>query len=134
MKCLRGWHLAAGLLIFAAAAHAAPAPALGSAARAEISYLLSTVANSDCEFYRNGSWYNSKFAADHISSKYKYLLARNLVQSTEDFIEQAATRSSMSGHDYAIRCGGGAAVPTSQWLLILVARYRESHTDALTQN
>ena len=132
MKCLRGWHLAAGLLIFAAAAHAAPGP--GPAARAEISYLLSTVANSDCEFYRNGSWYNSKFAADHISSKCKYLLARNLVQSAEDFIEQAATRSSMSGRDYAIRCGGGAAVPTGQWLLILLARYRESHTDALTQN
>ena len=132
MKCLRGWHLAAGLLLFAAAAHAAPGP--GPAARAEISYLLSTVANSDCEFYRNGSWYNSKFAADHISSKYKYLLARNLVQSTEDFIEKAATRSSMSGGDYAIRCGGGAAVPTGQWLLILLARYRESHTDALTQN
>jgi Family of unknown function (DUF5329) len=132
MKCLRGWHLAAGLLLFAAAhaAHAAPGPA----AQAEISYLLSTVANSDCEFYRNGNWYNSKFAADHISSKYKYLLAGNLVQSTEDFIEKAATRSSMSGRDYAIRCGGGAAVPTAQWLLILLARYRESHTDALTQN
>jgi hypothetical protein len=129
MRCLRAWHLAAGLLIFAAA-HAAPGPA----AQAEISYLLSTVASSDCEFYRNGGWYDPKSAADHLSSKYKYLLARNLVQSAEDFIEKAATRSSLSGSDYAIRCGGGAAVPTSQWLLILLARYRESHTDALRQN
>jgi hypothetical protein len=123
--------LAAGLLIFAAA-HAAPGPA--PAARTEINYLLATVAGSGCEFYRNGSWYDSKFAADHLSSKYKFLLARNLVQSAEDFIEKAATRSSMSGRDYAIRCGGGAAVPTGQWLLILLARYRGSHPDALGRN
>ena len=113
MKCIRGWSLAAGLLIFAAA-HAAPGPA--PAARTEISYLLATVAGSNCEFFRNGSWYGSQFAADHLASKYQYLLVRNLVQSAEDFIEKAATRSSMSGRDYAIRCGG-AAVPTGRWLL-----------------
>ena len=118
-----------GILLLGAA-HAAPPPA----AQAEIQYLLSTVASSECEFYRNGTWYGPKFAADHLSTKFKFLLAKNLVQSAEDFIEKAASRSGMSGQAYAIRCKGGAAVPTSQWLLILLARYRESLADALKRN
>lgn len=131
MKCPQAsaWSLAFGLLLFATA-HAAPPPI----AQAEIDYLLSTVANSGCEFYRNGSWYDSKFAAGHLSSKFRYLLARDQIQSSEDFIEKAATRSSLSGQAYAIRCRGSEAVPTGQWLLILLARYRELHQDALKPN
>jgi Family of unknown function (DUF5329) len=124
MNCARrralGW--AAGLLLFASA-QAAPPPA----AQVEINYLLSTVSMSECEFYRNGSWYDAKFAAAHLKSKLQYLLAKDLVQSSEDFIEKAATASSLSGRPYAIRCKGQEAVPTGQWLLILLARYRESH-------
>lgn len=114
--------LAAGLLFFATA-QAAPPPI----AQVEINYLLSTVAMSECEFYRNGSWYDAKFAAAHLRSKFQYLLAKDLVHSSEDFIEKAATVSSLSGRPYAIRCKGGEAVPTGQWLLILLARYREPH-------
>jgi hypothetical protein len=128
VKSLRASSLAIGLLLFATA-NALPAPA----AQAEIDYLLSAVASSQCEFYRNGSWYDPKSAADHLATKYKYLTARDLVQSAEDFIEKAATRSSLSGRDYAIRCGG-AAVASSRWLLILLARYRESHAAALPRN
>jgi hypothetical protein len=115
--------LAAGLLFFATA-QAAPPPPI---AQVEINYLLSTVAMSECEFYRNGSWYDAKFAAAHLRSKFQYLLAKDLVHSSEDFIEKAATVSSLSGRPYAIRCKGGEAVPTGQWLLILLARYREPH-------
>jgi hypothetical protein len=121
--------LAVGVLMFATA-NALPAPA----AKAEIDYLLSAVASSKCEFYRNGSWYDAKSAADHLTTKYKYLAARDLVQSAEEFIEKAATRSSLSGRDYAIRCGDGAAVASSRWLLVLLVRYRESHADALRRN
>jgi hypothetical protein len=130
VKSLRASSVAVGVLIFATAS-ALPSPA----AQAEIDYLLSAVANSQCEFYRNGSWYDPKSAAGHLATKYKYLAARDLVQSAEDFIEKAATRSSLSGRDYAIRCGGGgAAVASSRWLLILLARYRESHAAALPRN
>jgi hypothetical protein len=129
VKSLRASSLAVGVLMFAAAS-ALPAPA----AQAEIDYLLSAVASSKCEFYRNGSWYDPKSAADHLATKYKYLAARDLVQSAEEFIEKAATRSSLSGRDYAIRCGGGAAVASNRWLLILLARYRESHADALRRD
>jgi hypothetical protein len=129
VKSLRASSLAIGMLMFAAAS-ALPAPA----AQAEIDYLLSAVANSNCEFNRNGSWYDPKSAADHLTTKYKYLAARDQVQSAEEFIEKAASRSSLSGRDYAVRCGGGAAVASSRWLLILLARYRESHPDALRRD
>jgi phage gp46-like protein len=122
MRCVRvsAW-LAAGLLWFSAVHAAAPATA-----KTEIDYLLSTVANSDCRFYRNGSWYDAKAAAAHLSSKLQYLLAKDLVQSAEDFIDKAATRSSLSGRAYAIQCKGTEPVPSGQWLQILLARYRES--------
>ena len=131
MSCarVRAWSLAFGLTLHGAA-QAAPPPV----AQAEIKYLLSTVASSECEFFRNGSWYDPKFAADHLSTKFKFLLAKNLVQTAEDFIDKAATRSSMSGQAYAIRCKGTTPVPTSQWLLILLARYRESQADGLKPN
>lgn len=129
MRSLRASSLAIGLLLFATA-NALPAPA----AQAEITYLLSAVASSNCEFNRNGSWYDPKSAAEHLTTKYKYLAARDQVQSAEEFIEKAATRSSLSGRDYAVRCGGGAAVASSRWLLILLARYRESQANALRRN
>jgi hypothetical protein len=113
--------LAIGL--FSVAAHALPPPV----AQAEINFLLSTIAASGCEFYRNGSWYGAKEAAAHLSSKFRYLLARDQVQSSEDFIEKAATRSSLSGRAYAIRCDGDEVVPTHQWLVSILAQYRESH-------
>jgi hypothetical protein len=106
-----------------ASAQAAPPPI----AQVEINYLLSTVTESECEFYRNGSWYDAKSAAAHLSSKFQYLVARDLVHSSEDFIDKAATRSSLSGRPYAIQCKGSEVVPTRQWLLILLSRYRESH-------
>jgi Family of unknown function (DUF5329) len=113
--------LAVGALLLSAA-HAAPPPI----AKTEIAYLLSTVASSGCQFYRNGSWYDAKSAAAHLESKLQYLLARDLVRSSEDFIERAATQSSLSGRAYAIQCKGSDAVPAGQWLQILLARYRES--------
>jgi Family of unknown function (DUF5329) len=119
---VRASGLAAVLLSFAIA-QAAPPPS----SQVEIDNLLSTVAMSNCEFNRNGSWYDARSAAAHLKSKYHYLLARDLVQNAEDFIEKAATASSLSGRPYAIRCKGNEAVPTRQWLLSLLSRYRESH-------
>ena len=46
------------------------------AAKAEIDHLLDYLAKSGCEFNRNGSWYGSKEARDHLNDKYQYLLKR----------------------------------------------------------
>jgi hypothetical protein len=101
-------------------ARAAPPPA----AQMEIDYLLAHVGASGCEFYRNGSWYDGPRAQAHLRVKYDYLAARNLVRSAEDFIDKAATKSSLSGQPYQIRCAGYAAVASNQWLRDALARYR----------
>ena len=47
----------------------------------EIAHLSAYLASSNCEFYRNGSWYVSSHAADHLKKKYQYLLKKRLVPS-----------------------------------------------------
>ena len=42
--------------------------------------------------------------------KYDYLVAHDLIATTEDFIERAATKSSVRGQPYEVKCGSGAAV------------------------
>ncbi len=90
----------------------------------EVNFLLGYIDGSPCEFYRNGSWHDSKTAQAHLRDKYRYLVARNLVNTTEDFIEKAATKSSLSGEPYEVRCNGGATVTSKQWLREELARFR----------
>jgi len=90
----------------------------------EVNFLLGYLEGSGCEFYRNGTWHDSKAAQAHLRDKYKYLVARNLVNATEQFIERAATESSLSGQPYEVRCNGGAAVTSKQWLRDELARFR----------
>jgi hypothetical protein len=82
----------------------------------EVNFLLGYVAGSSCEFYRNGSWYDAQKAHVHLRGKYKYLVENNLVNTTEQFIDRAASESSFSGKPYQIRCSGAAAVNSQQWL------------------
>ena len=102
----------------------AAAPAI---AQTEINYLLGFIENSGCEFFRNGSWYDGKKAAAHLRDKYQILATGDRIQTAEDFIEEAATKSSLSGQPYQVRCSGGKAVTTNEWLRYLLARYR-THT------
>jgi capsule polysaccharide modification protein KpsS len=121
------WSLIAGVLLAAAlppGARATPAVT----AQAEIDHLLDFVESSGCEFYRNGSWYDSKQARAHLRYKYDALMAADRIQTAEDFIEKAATKSSVSGRVYEIRCNGGTAVATGQWLREELARYRTTRS------
>jgi hypothetical protein len=101
----------------------AAAPAI---ANAEINYLLEFIEQSGCRFYRNGSWYDSKEARAHLRGKYEYLAAQGAIQSAEDFIEQAASKSSLSGKAYAIKCASAPVISTNQWLREVLARHRAS--------
>jgi len=83
---------------------------------AEVDHLLATVGSSGCEFYRAGSWHSARTAQAHLEHKYQYLATRQMLQSAEDFIVKAATRSSMTGEAYAIRCTPNPAQPSSTWL------------------
>jgi len=55
------------------------------------------------------------------------LAAADRINTAEDFIDQAATRSSLSGQPYQVRCSGDAAMTSNQWLRDVLARYR-AHT------
>ena len=92
----------------------------------EINYLLGFIESSGCEFYRNGSWYDSKRAQAHLRDKYEMLAAADRISTAEDFIEKAATKSSLSGRPYQVRCGGGEVLTSNQWLRDVLARYRTS--------
>jgi hypothetical protein len=90
----------------------------------EVNVLLGFVGDSGCEFYRNGTWSDSKTAQTHLRDKYKYLAVRNLINTTEDFIEMAATKSNLSGQLYEVRCNGGATMTSKQWLRDELVRIR----------
>ena len=100
----------------------------------EISYLLGFIGSSGCKFYRNGSWYDSHRAQSHLRNKYNFLAERDRIKTADDFIEQAATRSSMSGEEYQIQCEAGPAVPSNRWLRTALSGYRLSAGQHATPN
>jgi Family of unknown function (DUF5329) len=108
-------------LSVAPTARAAP-PAV---AQIEITHLLGLIEQSGCEFSRNGIWYSAQQAQAHLRAKYDALSASGQIRTAEDFIEKAASKSSMSGRSYQIRCGDSAPMPTSQWFTKALARYRQ---------
>lgn len=112
--------LMAGLL-WAPAAHAEP-PVVQ--VQVEVNFLLGYLEGSKCDFYRNGTWHDSQAAQVHLRDKYDYLVARNLINTTEQFIERAASASSLSGEPYRVRCHGAAAMTSQQWLRDELARFR----------
>ena len=122
MKCLATLVLGLVFLGFWPPAQAAPS----ATAVDEINYLLGFIDRSGCKFYRNGSWYDSHRAQTHLRDKYNYLAARNRIKTADDFIEQGATRSSMSGEEYQIQCEAGPVVPSNRWLHTALIDYRSS--------
>lgn len=95
------------------AAFADPTPA---PVRAEIDAMLNRLETSGCQFLRNGSWHDGARAKAHLLDKLAYIGKRGTVQSAEQFIELAASRSSLSGRPYQVRCGGQAPVESRRWL------------------
>jgi len=123
MKTLRRTLLLGMVLPFfywSMAAHAGPL----TMAQTEINYLLDFIEISGCEFYRNGSWFDSTQAHRHLRDKYAYLSSRNRIETAEDFITRAAKKSSLSGRPYQVRCGVCTTTETSEWLHAVLARYR----------
>ncbi len=103
---------------------AAPSPL----AQREIAGLMDALSASGCEFQRNGSWYRAAEARRHLQRKYDYLLKRDLVDSAERFIELAASRSSMSGRAYRVRCPGREAQDAGPWFREKLEGIRASPT------
>lgn len=110
-------------MFFCTWCRAAPLPAHVSK---EIAQLFSYLENSGCQLQRNGTWYEAKDAAAHLNKKYQYLLDKNLIASSEAFIQKAATVSSMSGIAYQVKCPNAATLESSAWFRAELSRYRQS--------
>jgi hypothetical protein len=95
-----------------------------SVADVEIGQLLGYIEHSGCAVYRNGTWYSASSARAHLEKKYRYLLARGLVNTTEEFMDRTATASSMSGEPYQVKCDGHAPVSSAEWLTMELQRLR----------
>lgn len=89
--------------------------------KGEVEHLLQYVELSDCVIDRNGTRHPGKEAVAHIQKKYDYF--RDMIQSTEDFIEYSATRSTLSGKLYRVSCDG-KTMTTKKWLLEELRAYR----------
>jgi hypothetical protein len=118
-------HTAIGMGCFWMCALAA-AGDLSPVAQKEIGQLLDRIETSNCSFGRNGSWHPPADARKHLQMKVDYMVKRNMLGSTEEFISKAATASSMSGEAYQIRCGNNAPMPSATWLIAELKRIRGS--------
>jgi hypothetical protein len=114
--------IAAIVLSAARAAGAAPRPQTP----AEIEHLLAHLQSSGCAFNRNGQWHEAAAAARHLRDKYGVMLKRDMITTTESFIEAGASRSSMSGQPYLVRCAQAEPVPSGPWFGAELRRHRQS--------
>ena len=94
----------------------------GRSERERIEQLLESMQGSSVTFIRNGKEYDGTEAAAHLRRKWN--AAGDRIQTTEQFIDHIATRSSTSGRPYQLRLADGRTVETSAWL---TARLRDSH-------
>jgi hypothetical protein len=115
------------ILLFAAlltAGASSWAGAPSTEARAEIEHLLAFVVKSGCQFNRNNKWYASPEASAHLAKKEHYLEEHGQIANAEDFIAKAATKSSMTGRPYTVRCGSEPAIASDEWLMAELRRFR----------
>ena len=89
----------------------------------EIRALIQAVAESECEFNRNGSLYSAETAAEHLELKYSR--GKRYADSAEAFIERLASTSSWSGEPYQMICDGEVH-PARDWLTSTLTTIRSS--------
>ena len=89
----------------------------------EIRALIQAVAESECEFNRNGSLHSAEAAAAHL--ELKYARGKRYADSAEAFIERLASKSSWSGKPYQMICDGQTQ-PAGNWLTATLATIRSS--------
>jgi len=88
----------------------------------EVEHLLEFVRQSDCLMIRNGNEHEGEEAASHIQKKYDYFA--DDITTTEAFIEYSATKSTISGKYYTVKCPDGKEMRSQDWLLNELAVFR----------
>lgn len=93
------------------------------ATQLEIEHLLNFIRNSSCIIDRNGKTYAAVKAISHIEKKYAYF--EDEIETSEDFIELSASKSTMSGRYYMVRCEDEEQIRTREWLMQELKGLRE---------
>ena len=104
----------------------APAAVFADTTDIEVEHLIEVVSESGCTFIRNGSSHDADDAASHLAMKYRR--GKRYAKTTELFIERLASKSSMSGKPYQIKCPNTKAVPSGEWLSARLQEYREQQS------
>ncbi|MCA0426345.1 MAG: DUF5329 domain-containing protein [Bacteroidetes bacterium] len=82
----------------------------------KINELINYVEKSNAMFIRNGSEYASKDAADHLRMKRKKAGSR--IKTAREFVNEIASKSSMTGEAYKIRFKNGKELLVKDVLLL----------------
>jgi hypothetical protein len=96
-----------------------------------IHYLIDRVATSGCLFFRNEKQYGAREAAEHLKAKAKYF--KKEIQTPEDFIRLAGTKSIVSGDDYFVRTKEGKEMRCADWLTKMLEDYRKKMKETRTK-
>jgi hypothetical protein len=73
--------------------------------------LLMKIETSNVQFIRNGKFYNAKEASEHLRSKWQ----KSKIKTFELFIDQIASKSSISNKPYLIKLEDGTVVEAEDW-------------------
>lgn len=103
-----------GLLAWGILVGAPGARAIDQTEVARIEALLQAVKTSGVSFIRNGEAYSAAQAAEHLKSKWEK--GARYVNSAEDFIDNIASRSSVSGKPYLVVLPDGRKLAAAVWL------------------
>lgn len=128
MRASDSWRLVrlAGIIALAGIALSTmrPAAAADDVAAREINTMIEALGSSGCQFWRNGDWHDGAEARDHLRRKQEWARKRHLAGTAEEFIERAASRSSLSGKSYRVLCPGQPEVDSGRWFRELLRRIR----------
>ena len=95
----------------------------------EVDHILTFVRDSSCTFIRNGSDHTSAEAADHIAMKARHAGVK--VTNGDTLIDLVATKSSITGQPYHVRCPGHPEMESGTWLHTELNRFRKSLAPAV---
>ncbi|MDR2161078.1 MAG: DUF5329 domain-containing protein [Desulfovibrio sp.] len=113
------WLLPAALSVWLLCA--GPALAMPPGEEARVEGLLNSLAQQeDVTFIRNGREHSAAEAADHLRLKWNHL--RERLNTAEQFIDTAGSRSSLSGQPYLMRKAGEDPRPAGPFLRELLRR------------
>lgn len=103
------------VLIPASVALSDDAPAKSLTETEKITALIDHVENLEkAKFIRNGSAYDAKIAAEFLRRKWKS--RKSKIKTANDFIDQVASKSSITGKPYLLRFDDGNETKSGEYL------------------